>query len=66
VLDELAVADVLPFEAAMLKHLRHEFPELLDEMRRTGELPDALAAKLLEVETNFRNAWLADKKKRAA
>jgi len=63
VLDELAVADVLPFEAAMLKHLRNEFPALLDEMRKSGDLPDALAARLLEVLTNFKNAWLADKKK---
>jgi F-type H+-transporting ATPase subunit alpha len=63
VLDELAVADVLPFEAAMLKHLRNEFPEILDEMRKSGDLPDALAAKLLEVLSNFRNAWLAEKKK---
>jgi F-type H+-transporting ATPase subunit alpha len=63
VLDELAVADVLPFEAAMLKHLRNEFPEILDEMRKTGDLPDALAAKLLEVLTNFKNAWVAEKKK---
>jgi len=63
VLDELAVADVLPFEAEMLKHLRNEFPEILDEMRKSGDLPDPLAAKLLEVLTNFKNAWLADKKK---
>jgi F0F1-type ATP synthase alpha subunit len=64
VLDELALADVLPFEADMLKHLRNEHPEILDEMRATGDLPDALAATLLEVLTNFRNAWLAEKKKR--
>jgi F-type H+-transporting ATPase subunit alpha len=63
VLDELQVADVLPFETEMLKHLRNEFPELLDEMRQSGDLPDALAAKLLEVLTNFKNAWLAEKKK---
>jgi F-type H+-transporting ATPase subunit alpha len=66
VLDELAVAQVLPFEADLLKHLRNEFPELLDEMRETGDLSDALAAKLLEVETNFKNAWLAERKKEAA
>ena len=63
VLDELAVADVLPFESAMLQHLRNEFPEILDEMRQTGDLPDTLAARLLEVLNNFRNAWLAEKQK---
>jgi len=66
VLDALRVAEVLPFETAMLAHLRNEFPELLDEMRRTGELSDTVAERLLEVETNFRNAWQAEKKKQAA
>jgi len=66
VLDELAVADVLPFEADLLKHLRHEFPELLDKMRETGELSDEVADRLLEVETNFKNAWVAEKKQQVA
>ncbi len=48
VLDDLAVTDVLPFEAEMRKHLRSHHPELLEEMRKTGDLPEALAAKLLE------------------
>jgi F-type H+-transporting ATPase subunit alpha len=48
VLDDLGVADVLPFEVEMRKHLRSHHPELLEEMRKTGDLPEALAAKLLE------------------
>ena len=62
VLDELPVAEVLPFETEMLSHLRNEFPELLDAMREKGELTDDVSKKLLEVLTNFRNAYLAQKK----
>jgi F-type H+-transporting ATPase subunit alpha len=62
VLDELPVSEVLAFETEMLKHLRNEFPEILDEMRRTGDLPAELSKKLLEVLTNFKNAFLAQRK----
>jgi len=54
VLDDLPLADVLSFEAEMLKHLRHEFPEILDEMRATGELSGELSKKLLDVLANFK------------
>ncbi len=62
VLDDLPIADVLPFETDMLTHVRNEFPEILDEMRRTGDLPGDLSKRLLEVLTNFKAQWL----KRAA
>ncbi|GMU64647.1 MAG: hypothetical protein AMXMBFR36_09210 [Acidobacteriota bacterium] len=58
VLDDLPVADVLPFETAMLDHIRNEFPEILDELRRTGDLPGDLSKKLLEVLINFKAAWI--------
>ena len=54
VLDDLPVSQVLPFETEMLKHVRNEFPEILDEMRRTGELSSDQSKKLLEVLTNFK------------
>jgi F-type H+-transporting ATPase subunit alpha len=66
VLDELTVGEVLGFEAEMLQHVRDEHPEILDEMRRTGDLPAELAKKLLEVLTNFRAAYLARKQKKSA
>jgi F-type H+-transporting ATPase subunit alpha len=66
VLDDVSLAQVLPFEADMLSHLRNEFPEILSELRSTGELSDTLAGKLLGVLTDFKNAWLAGKKKQAA
>ena len=42
----------------MLKHLRDEFPELLQAMRDSGELKDDVATKLLEVETNFKAQYV--------
>jgi len=62
VLDDLPVADVLPFEAMALKGLRDHHPELLEEMRRTGDLSDAVAAKLLEEFNHTKAVYL----KRAA
>ncbi|MCB9377942.1 MAG: F0F1 ATP synthase subunit alpha [Holophagales bacterium] len=58
VLDDLPVAEVLPFETEMLKHLRNEFPELLEALRETGDLKDDVAAKLLEVQTNFKAQYV--------
>jgi F-type H+-transporting ATPase subunit alpha len=58
VLDDLPVAEVLAFEAEMLTHLRHEHPEILDEMRKSGDLPDALATRLLDVLGHFKAGYL--------
>ncbi len=54
VLDDLPVAQVARFETEMLKHVRNEFPEILDQMRSAGSLPEELAKKLLEVLKNFK------------
>jgi F-type H+-transporting ATPase subunit alpha len=58
VLDDVPLAKVLHFEGEMLKHMRNEFPEILDEMRKTGDLPEAAAKKLLEVLRNFQAQYL--------
>jgi len=62
VMDDLPVADVLPFEAMTLKDLRDHHPELLAEMRQSGELSDAVAAKLVEEFNHMKAVYL----KRAA
>jgi F-type H+-transporting ATPase subunit alpha len=59
VLDDIPVSGVLAFESAMLAHVRHEFPEILQEMEKTGDLPEALAKKLLDVLHNFRGQYVA-------
>jgi F-type H+-transporting ATPase subunit alpha len=66
ILDDLPVSEVLPFEAEMLAHLRNEFPELLEEMRRTGDLSEELQKKLFEVLTNFKDQYVARLRERAA
>ena len=56
-LDELPANQVARFEQALLKHLRDEFPEVLDEINRTGELSDTLAATLRKVVGDFKTHW---------
>jgi F-type H+-transporting ATPase subunit alpha len=64
-LDDLPVHRVLEFEAALLKHVREEFPEFLEELSKTGDLPDAQAAKLGQAIGNFKNRWVKENVKTA-
>ncbi len=57
-LDDLPVPQVLPFEAALLKHVRDEHPEILDGLRKTGDLPGDVADKLKTVLTNFKAVFV--------
>jgi len=57
-LDKLEAAQVPQFEADMLKHFRDERPELLDEIRDSGEISDDLAGKLVKAITDFRGHWV--------
>jgi hypothetical protein len=50
----------------MLAHVRHEFPEILQEMEKSGDLPDVLGKKLLEVLNNFKAQYLATNRATAA
>ena len=59
-LDELPVSRVGEFETALLKHFRDEFPELLEEIRDTGELPDELSDKLSKVITDFAGQFASE------
>ncbi|MEK6677131.1 MAG: F0F1 ATP synthase subunit alpha [Planctomycetota bacterium] len=53
-LDSLPVSEVLKFEQALLTHVRDEFPEIVGELTKTGELSDDLAGKLTKVITDFK------------
>ncbi len=57
-LDDVPVARIGDFEAALLQHVRDEFPELRDEVIRTGALDDQLAVRLGEVIRNFKDRFL--------
>jgi F-type H+-transporting ATPase subunit alpha len=53
-LDDLPVAQVLAFEADLLQHFRDEFPEIIEELDRTGKLSDELTEKIRKVISEFK------------
>jgi F-type H+-transporting ATPase subunit alpha len=53
-LDDVPARDVARFEAAMLKHFRDEYPEILEELESKRDLPDALAEKIGQVIRDFK------------
>ncbi len=59
-LDDLEVAQVLPFEAALLAHVRNEHAELLAEMRKSGDLSGDTAEKLKTLIGNFKPVFLRE------
>jgi F-type H+-transporting ATPase subunit alpha len=53
-LDDLPVPQVRPFEEAMLKHFRDEYPEVLDQLNKTGEMPNDLSDRIKQVIRDFK------------
>ena len=53
-MDDVQPDKVEAFEVGLLKHVRDEFPEILEEMAKSGDLTDALAQRLREVVANFK------------
>jgi F-type H+-transporting ATPase subunit alpha len=62
-LDDLPVASVRPFEVGLLKHVGDEFPEVLDELKRTGELSDKLAETIRKIVGDFKARWVKEGRK---
>jgi F-type H+-transporting ATPase subunit alpha len=56
-LDDLTNAKVAPFEAALLKHVRDEHPEILDGLRQSGDLPADVADTLKTLIARFKAAF---------
>lgn len=56
-LDDLPAAQVLPFEQALLSHVRDEHPELLEEIRDAGKLSDELNDRLKKVVADFKTHY---------
>ena len=56
--DDLPLSQVLNFEAKLLQHIRDEFPEVRDELFKTGELSDELAKRLEEIIGNFKKRYV--------
>jgi F-type H+-transporting ATPase subunit alpha len=53
-LDDLEVSAVPRFETALLIHVRDEHPEVLEEIRDSGQISDQLNATLKEIIGNFK------------
>ncbi len=60
-LDDLAVNEVLAFEAALRRHVHDEFPEVLTELIEKGEMSDELAGKLAKIITDFKAQYKSKK-----
>ena len=58
VLDDLPVARVLPFEAALLKQFHDHHPELLEELRNRQELGSELGERIQKAANEFKAQWL--------
>ena len=58
-LDDIAVSDVLPFEAALLEMLRGEKPEILADIRERKKLDDDLEKRLSEAIKEFKASFKA-------
>jgi len=56
-LDELPLPQVARFEAALLKHFRDEYPEIVEELQQKGELTDELAERIRKVVSDFKTHW---------
>jgi F-type H+-transporting ATPase subunit alpha len=53
-LDDVPVREVARFEAALLKHFRDEYPEILDELESKRDLPEPLAERISQVIRDFK------------
>ena len=58
-LDDIAVSDVLPFEAAFLEMLRGEKPDILADIRERKKLDDDLETRLSEAIKEFKVSFKA-------
>jgi F-type H+-transporting ATPase subunit alpha len=60
--DDLPISRIGEFETRMLQHIRDEFPEVREEIIRTGDLSDALTERLREIIKNFKQRFVAETK----
>ncbi len=56
-LDDLPVREVARFEGALLKHFRDEYPEIIDELERSRDMPNDLAEKVRGVMRDFKTQF---------
>ena len=56
-LDDLEVAQVLSFEAELLKHLDDEFPEIIEAIEDAGVISSEVESQLVEIIGNFKTTF---------
>jgi F-type H+-transporting ATPase subunit alpha len=65
-LDDLPVAQVLPFEQGLLRHFQDEHPEIATELEKEKKLTDELDAKIRKVVEGFKEVFVRELKAAAA
>jgi F-type H+-transporting ATPase subunit alpha len=58
-LDDLPNAKVPAFEAALLRHVNDEFPEIIKDLDETGALSDENTEKLKSIVADFKVQFVA-------
>ena len=61
-LDDVPLAQVKAFEAAFHQYLEEHYPDVLHEIARTNDLPDAIAARLDEAAVACKQSFLTTAK----
>ncbi len=59
--DDVPLSRIGEFEAALLKHVQDEFPEVRDRLVQTGELAGEIRDKLLQIIGDFKKRFVAGK-----
>ena len=60
-LDELKVADVLPYEKQLLAYARTQGEAVLNALNTSNELTEALEKQITDLLENFKTVFKADK-----
>ncbi|MCH7705071.1 MAG: F0F1 ATP synthase subunit alpha, partial [Planctomycetes bacterium] len=58
-LDDIPINKVASFEAGLLKTFRDEFPEVIEELDKTGKISDELGGKIAKIVTDFKTRFVA-------
>jgi F-type H+/Na+-transporting ATPase subunit alpha len=56
-LDDIAVKDVSRFEAGLLKHVRDQHGDILEQLASTGDMPNELADKIKQVVSDYKTQF---------
>jgi F-type H+-transporting ATPase subunit alpha len=58
-LDDVAVKDISRFETALLQHIRDQHADILEQIAKTGDLPNEASDKIKQVVRDFKTQFKA-------